>query len=269
GGPSRPHDPDRLDLVELLSPGEPGEAAGTGLVDAEQSVTLTVLTPGEGSTGARTAGPPVVGARTIPFRSARERARTTVRAETGSGPDVSAPTSGPAVIGAELAEARNRVGLSVDELAERTRIRPHVIEAIESDDFAPCGGDFYARGHLRTLARVLGRDPGALLARYDAHHAGEPVDARRVFEAELATGMTGSMRSTAGGASWALLLGVVVLLLAAWIVVRLAAAEPEPVLQDPSAAIAGGAITSARAPGPIPTAALATSREAGASTGGS
>ncbi len=65
------------------------------------------------------------------------------------------------VIGPELAAARTRVGLSVDELADRTRIRPHVIESIEVDDFAPCGGDFYARGHIRTLARVLGTRPGA------------------------------------------------------------------------------------------------------------
>ena len=54
-------------------------------------------------------------------------------------------------------------GSRVDQLAERTRIRPHVIESIEVDDFAPCGGDFYARGHLRTLARVLGVDAAPLL----------------------------------------------------------------------------------------------------------
>ena len=65
------------------------------------------------------------------------------------------PAADP-VVGPELAAARTRLGLTVDQLAERTRIRPHVIESIEVDDFAPCGGDFYARGHLRTLARVLG-----------------------------------------------------------------------------------------------------------------
>ena len=69
------------------------------------------------------------------------------------------------VIGPELAAARTRLGLSVDQLAERTRIRPHVIESIEVDDFAPCGGDFYARGHLRTLARVLGHRRGAAARR--------------------------------------------------------------------------------------------------------
>jgi hypothetical protein len=137
------------------------------------------------------------------------------------------------VIGPELAAARTRVGLSVDELAERTRIRPHVIESIEVDDFAPCGGDFYARGHLRTLARMLGRDPGPLLEQFDRRYATAPVSARTVFEAELATGMTGSMRSTAGGASWPLLVGVVLALVLIWGVVRLFAAEPPETLQSP------------------------------------
>ncbi len=137
------------------------------------------------------------------------------------------------VIGPELAAARHRVGLSVDELAERTRIRPHVLESIEVDDFSPCGGDFYARGHLRTLARVLGRDPAPLLQHFDAHHATAPVNARRVFEAELATGMTGSMRSTVGGPSWALLVTVVLTLVLTWGVVRLFATEPTEVLAPP------------------------------------
>ncbi len=137
------------------------------------------------------------------------------------------------VIGPQLAAARTRVALSVDELAERTRIRPHVIESVEVDDFAPCGGDFYARGHLRTLARVLGQDPEPLVAQFDARYATAPINARRVFEAELATGMTGSMRTTTGGPNWALMVGVVLALVMTWGVVRLVAAEPAEQLQPP------------------------------------
>ena len=77
--------------------------------------------------------------------------------------DVAVEPAADPVVGSELAAARTRLGLTVDQLAERTRIRPHVIESIEVDDFAPCGGDFYARGHLRTLARVLGVDAAPLL----------------------------------------------------------------------------------------------------------
>jgi cytoskeletal protein RodZ len=145
------------------------------------------------------------------------------------------------VIGPDLAAARVRVGLSVDELAERTRIRPHVIESIEVDDFAPCGGDFYARGHLRTLARVLGKDVTPLLAQFDERYATAPINARRVFEAELATGMTGSMRSTVGGPNWALLVGVVLALVMTWGVVRLFASEPPELLQSPAPVLNGSA----------------------------
>ena len=130
------------------------------------------------------------------------------------------------VIGPELAAARTRLALSVDQLAERTRIRPHVIEAIDVDDFAPCGGDFYARGHLRTLARVLGVDVVPLLAHYDERHADAPINPRRVFEAELATGANGSIRGTRGGPNWSVLVAAVMALVLAWSVARLVMDSP-------------------------------------------
>lgn len=130
------------------------------------------------------------------------------------------------VIGPELAAARTRLGLSVDQLAERTRIRPHVIEAVEVDDFEPCGGDFYARGHLRTLARVLGIDVTPLLASYDERYAHAPINPRRVFEAELATGAHGSIRGTRGGPNWSVLVAVVMALVLAWSIARLVMDTP-------------------------------------------
>jgi len=130
------------------------------------------------------------------------------------------PAADP-VIGPELLASRTRLGLSVDQLAERTRIRPHVIESVEVDDFAPCGGDFYARGHLRTLARVLGVDVAPLLGAYDDRYADAPVNARRVFEAELATGSHGSIRGTRGGPNWSVLVAAVMALVLVWSVARL------------------------------------------------
>lgn len=130
------------------------------------------------------------------------------------------------VIGPELAAARTRLGLTVDQLAERTRIRPHVIESIEVDDFAPCGGDFYARGHLRTLARVLGTDSAPMLAAYDEQYADAPIDARRVFEAELATGAGGSIRGTRGGPNWSVLVAAAMTVILVWSVARLVVDRP-------------------------------------------
>lgn len=125
------------------------------------------------------------------------------------------------VIGPELTAARTRIGLSVEQLAERTRIRPHVIESIEVDDFAPCGGDFYARGHLRTLARVLGVDVDPLLATYDERYADAEINPRRVFEAELASGATGGIRSMKGGPNWSILVAGVMAIVLAWSIAHL------------------------------------------------
>jgi len=135
------------------------------------------------------------------------------------------PAADP-VIGPDLSAARTRLGLSVDQLADRTRIRPHVIESIEVDDFAPCGGDFYARGHLRTLARVLGVDVAPFLASYDERYAHAEINPRRVFEAELATGANGSIRSTRGGPNWSMLVAVVMALVLCWSVARLVMDAP-------------------------------------------
>jgi len=137
------------------------------------------------------------------------------------------------VIGPELVAARTRLGLTVDQLAERTRIRPHVIESIEVDDFAPCGGDFYARGHLRTLARVLGIDVAPLLTSYDERYADAPINPRRVFEAELATGANGSIRGTRGGPNWSVLIAAVMTLVLAWSIARLVMDSPVELTPPP------------------------------------
>ncbi|HEY3530117.1 MAG TPA: helix-turn-helix domain-containing protein [Nocardioides sp.] len=139
--------------------------------------------------------------------------------------DYAAQPAPDPVIGPQFAEARRRLGLSVDELADRTRIRPHVIEAVEVDDFSACGGDFYARGHLRTLARVLGVDGTPILATYDDRYADAPIDPRRVFEAELAT--AGSIRATRGGPNWSVLVAAVMALVLCWSVARLVTGGPD------------------------------------------
>ncbi len=123
-------------------------------------------------------------------------------------------------IGAQLRQARENVRLSVDDLADRTRIRPFVIECMETDDFTPCGGDFYARGHLRMLARVLGIASDPLIEVYDEHFATSPVSLRAVFDAELASGSTGMVRGGTAGANWGGLVAAVVILVVIWGVAR-------------------------------------------------
>lgn len=161
------------------------------------------------------------------------------------------PVADP-VVGPQLTAARMRLGLSVDQLAERTRIRPHVIESIEVDDFAPCGGDFYARGHLRTLARVLGIEAAPLLASYDEIYADAPLDARRVFEAELATGAEGPIRSTRGGPNWSVLIAAVMALVLAWSIARLLMDSPVSVSGEEKIVLNGSPSGQGKLAAPVP-----------------
>src|SRR5437764_10372879 len=87
-------------------------------------------------------------------------------------------------IGETLARARGQAGLSVQHVSERTRIRETIIRAIEHDDYSGCGGDFYARGHIRSIAHAVGTDPEPLISQYDQIQGAppEPVTAAAAFE---------------------------------------------------------------------------------------
>jgi hypothetical protein len=80
-------------------------------------------------------------------------------------------------IGEALAQARRQSGLSLTQVSQQTRIRETIIAGLEADDYSACGGDFYARGHIRAVARVVGIDSEPLIEEYDAVRLGPPEDA--------------------------------------------------------------------------------------------
>jgi cytoskeletal protein RodZ len=86
-------------------------------------------------------------------------------------------------IGDTLAEARRQAGLTVTQVSQQTRIRESMIKSIEQGDFSSCGGDFYARGHIRSIATAVGVDPAPLVREYDEEH-GPPARLRaaEIFE---------------------------------------------------------------------------------------
>src|ERR1700723_2227760 len=86
-------------------------------------------------------------------------------------------------IGDALADARRQAGLTITQVSQRTCIRDTIIRGIEHGAFSACGGDFYARGHIRSVARAVGADPEPLIREYDATQgAPEAITAADVFE---------------------------------------------------------------------------------------
>ena len=82
-------------------------------------------------------------------------------------------------LGSVIRQARIDAGLSIDDLTERTSIRGGLLKEIESDDFTKCGGETYARGHLRNIAPLLKMDAGVLLELYENEQSMQP---RRIQE---------------------------------------------------------------------------------------
>jgi len=59
-----------------------------------------------------------------------------------------------------LQQAREAAGLSVEQISSLTSIRSAVIKDLESNSVNLSGGIAYARGHIRTIARVLNAKTG-------------------------------------------------------------------------------------------------------------
>ena len=74
-------------------------------------------------------------------------------------------------LGSLIAKAREGAALSIEELAEATSIRPSLLRDIESNDFSHCGGQTYARGHIRNIAKCLKADETEFLRIYEEEQA--------------------------------------------------------------------------------------------------
>jgi cytoskeletal protein RodZ len=73
-------------------------------------------------------------------------------------------------VGILLRQARGAAGFTVERLATKTNLRPAVIEDLENDNFSSAGGLAYARGHIRSISRVLKIDPDLLVNEFNAMH---------------------------------------------------------------------------------------------------
>ena len=76
-------------------------------------------------------------------------------------------------LGQRIQDARLAAGVSVDDLANLLSVRPGLLRDIENNNFTTCGGDTYARGHLRSIAARIGADAEELIEMYNLEHSVE------------------------------------------------------------------------------------------------
>ena len=93
-------------------------------------------------------------------------------------------------VGADVAAARRACGLTIDDVSAATRVRATLLRHIEDDDFSLCGGDVYARGHLRAICTVVGLEAEPLLAAFDREQ-GTPEPAEQTLAVSASTAAQG------------------------------------------------------------------------------
>ncbi|WOX06407.1 RodZ domain-containing protein [Microbulbifer pacificus] len=89
------------------------------------------------------------------------------------------PEASANTVGAILRAAREKAGLTSDELARRLCMTPDKLEALEQDAFERFAGVTYVRGYIRNLCKELGLDNAAVM---EAFVQQVPAEASKVFD---------------------------------------------------------------------------------------
>ena len=74
-------------------------------------------------------------------------------------------------LGSMISKARKDASFSIEDLAALTNLRTALLREMEENDFSHCGGDTYARGHVRNIARKLGANEDEFLRTFDEEQA--------------------------------------------------------------------------------------------------
>jgi hypothetical protein len=72
-----------------------------------------------------------------------------------------------------LTLAREAAGMSIGKVSDKTNIRIAVIEDLEKNSAEICGGIAYARGHIRSIAKVIKADADLLVAAIESAQSGD------------------------------------------------------------------------------------------------
>ncbi len=74
-------------------------------------------------------------------------------------------------LGQVIRDARIAAHLSIEQLSDITSVRIGLLTEMEENNFSHCGGDTYARGHLRNIANKVGVDPNVFIKLYNEEHS--------------------------------------------------------------------------------------------------
>lgn len=92
--------------------------------------------------------------------------------------------------GAELAQARERRGVTLEEIARRTKINLEALKAIERCDVTALPGGLYTRGFLRAYAREVGCNPDDIVRRYREKFTDQDLAGNAIAQLDVGASVT-------------------------------------------------------------------------------
>jgi cytoskeleton protein RodZ len=78
-------------------------------------------------------------------------------------------------LGRYLKRERELRRISLREVSKNTKVKEHLLKAIEEDQYAPLPSPTYVKGFLLAYAKYLGLDPNDILLRYENSLKGKPA----------------------------------------------------------------------------------------------
>jgi cytoskeleton protein RodZ len=90
-----------------------------------------------------------------------------IQAAGGETAQQAVPQQAPQSVGPMLRAERERLGLSLAQITEKTRMRIQVVEAIENETWGSLPPPVFVRGFLRVYAKVLGISQAAVIDLYE------------------------------------------------------------------------------------------------------
>lgn len=111
--------------------------------------------------------------------------------------------------GESLRKERELRHITLEEISQRTRVHPRFLEAIEKDDLSVLPAKAFAKGFLRSYARMVDLDEELVIANFEyCHHAmqqpGQSIAAPPIVE-----------KNASSRRVWPVVFGVMFLILAA------------------------------------------------------
>lgn len=87
-------------------------------------------------------------------------------------------------IGEQLRAGRQAKGIELAEAAHQLNLDTRALDALEQERFGDLGDSVFAKGHLRSYARLLDIDPKPLLEAFDRQVGGMPPPLKKVVRIE-------------------------------------------------------------------------------------